>query len=99
MPPKACTVTFQDLNGTRHSVEVTAETLYEAAALALQAFRQAEFIDPNPGTASRLEVEVKAPVVRHSITVGQVMRWVGSGSSDPREGNRKARLAEMLGAK
>jgi hypothetical protein len=49
VPPKACTVWLTDHAGSRHTVEVTAESLYEAAALAWRAFRQAEFVDPNPG--------------------------------------------------
>lgn len=34
--PKTCTVSFRDSAGVRHSVEVGAETLYEAAVLALR---------------------------------------------------------------
>lgn len=99
MPVQTCTVTFRDLEGTSHSVEVVAETLYEAAGLALQAFRQARFIDPDPGSATRLEVEVRSPAVRHTVTVNQLRKWATSGSSDPRDGIRKKRLAEVLGAK
>jgi hypothetical protein len=32
VPLKACTVVVHDLNGTVHSLDVTAETLYEAVA-------------------------------------------------------------------
>ena len=47
---KTCRVTYRDLDGAAHTVEVTADTLYEAAGLALQAFMQAPFIDPpSPG--------------------------------------------------
>ena len=96
MSLKTCLVTFTDLDGTRHSVEVLADTLFEAAALALKAMAQAEFIEPNPGAASRLDIEVRQPSVTHSVTVGQVQRWIASGSSDPRVATRKARLAELL---
>jgi hypothetical protein len=34
---KACTVVVHDLNETAHSLDVTAETLYEAVAQALAA--------------------------------------------------------------
>jgi hypothetical protein len=96
VPLKSCTVTFRDLDGTGHSVDVSAETLMEAAGLALQAFRQAPFIDPDPGPASRLEVEVKSPTVRHTVTVQQVYKWMESGSTDPRDGTKKKRIAEAL---
>jgi hypothetical protein len=99
VPPRTCQVTYQDAQGCRHSVEITAESLYEAAGLALDAFRQAPFIDPNPGPASRLEVEVREPAVRHVVTVLQVEKWAASGSTDPRDGIRKKRLAETLSRK
>jgi hypothetical protein len=76
-----------------------ADSLYEAAALALKAMAHAEFIDPHPGAASRLEIQVRPPLVTHSVTVGQVRRWIESGSSDPRVAIKKARLAEMLATK
>lgn len=99
MPVQTCSVTFRDLEGTSHSVDVVAETLYEAAGLALQAFRQAKFIDPDPGSATRLEVEVRSPAVRHTVTMNQLRKWATSGSSDPRDAVRKKRVAEVLGAK
>lgn len=94
---KTCRVTFRDLEGAAHTVEVVADSLYEAAGVALEAFRQAPFIDPNPGPATRLEVEVREPAVKHVVTVAQVRKWAESGSSDPRDGIRKKRLAEALG--
>jgi hypothetical protein len=35
----------------RHSIEVTAETLYEAAAIALSMFREPKARRPSPGTS------------------------------------------------
>jgi hypothetical protein len=37
-----CTVSYVDLDGIRHSVEVEAEGLYEASVLAICAFRKHE---------------------------------------------------------
>lgn len=96
---KSCRVTYRDLDRAAHTVEVTADTLYEAAGMALQAFRQASFIDPVPGPATRLEVEVTTPAVRHVVTVQQVRKWAEAGSTAPRDGIRHKRLAEALGAK
>ncbi|MGH9201286.1 MAG: hypothetical protein ACRD2A_08630 [Vicinamibacterales bacterium] len=73
-----------------------AESVYEAAALAFRAFKQAQFLDQVPGPASRFEIEVLAPKVTHTVTVNQMKQWIASGSSDPREGTKKARLAEMI---
>jgi hypothetical protein len=90
-------VTYRDLDGSAHTVVVEAASLYEAAGLALQAFRKADFIDLEPGPAARLEVEVQSPAVRHTVTVQQVRRWAQSGSSDPRDGLSKKRVWEALG--
>jgi hypothetical protein len=99
MPRRACQVVFQDLDGVRHSVQVEAESVYEAACLAIRALRKAGFVEQHPGPASRFEVQVVEPVVTHEVTVGQVQRWLELGSSNPNEINRRQRLREMLAAK
>ena len=40
MPRQSCTVSFTGPNGVRHSVNVTAESLYGAAALGVSLLRQ-----------------------------------------------------------
>jgi len=40
MALRTCTVSCEDSDGHQHSLEVTAETLYEAVAQALAAFRK-----------------------------------------------------------
>ena len=55
-------VSYVDTPGIRHAVEVEALSLYEAAILAIRAFRQR---DCEPGQASSLEVEVQSTVVHH----------------------------------
>jgi hypothetical protein len=42
----ACIVSFVDLDGIRHSVEVEAEGLYEASVLGICAFRKHELEPP-----------------------------------------------------
>lgn len=46
-----------DLDGARHSVEVQADGLYEAAVLGLAAFRKH---DLNPAGVTEFEVEVRS---------------------------------------
>lgn len=53
----ACIVSFVDLDGVRHSVEVQAEGLYEASVLGLYAFQKHEL---EPAGLTQLEVEVAA---------------------------------------
>ena len=40
VPARACTVSYTGPDGIRHSVNVQAETLYEAVVLAIRAFRE-----------------------------------------------------------
>ena len=46
VPLRSCAVSFTDAHGMRHTVEVTAETLLEAAALALHVFKQPSWFRP-----------------------------------------------------
>jgi hypothetical protein len=68
----ACIVSFVDLDGIRHSVEVQADGLYEASVLGLCAFRRHEL---EPGAMTQLEVEVRSSVA-HSLTVTKVREWL-----------------------
>jgi hypothetical protein len=98
MPPKTCTVSVSGVRGSRHSVEVLADTLYEAAALGLKLLRDDGWVD-QPGPATRLQIEVKAPAVRHEVTVQQIQRWLEGASISPNEMVRKAKLKAMLSQK
>ena len=67
--------------GIRHSVEVAAESLYEAAALAVQEFRRHPWSDGiEPGTMTKLEVNIKSPMTTHEVNIRQLENWV-SGSA------------------
>ena len=78
-------------------MEVSAETLYEAAALALKAFRQSDFAgEAGPGSATRLTVRLRAEE-SHEVKVGQVEDWLNCMGKSPREQALKTRLNEALG--
>lgn len=88
----ACTVSFVDLDGIRHSVEVEADGLYEAAVLALCSFRKH---DLEPGGVTLMEVEVRSSV-KHTLTVTKVREWLQRGVRTPREAVLKERLRALL---
>jgi hypothetical protein len=67
----------------RHSVELTAESLFEAGVLAVSAFRKAGWIEEVPGLASRLEIEVREPAVKHTVTLVQLQRWANGATRSP----------------
>jgi hypothetical protein len=52
-------VSFNDPEGISHAVDVTAATLYEAAALAVAEFRRVGLFEVHIGPGTRLRVAVK----------------------------------------
>jgi hypothetical protein len=81
--------------GITHAVEVQAESLFEAAALALAALKKEGWTDPI-GPATRLEVEVRPPAVRHTLSVIQLQRWLATAARSPHERVMKERLKALL---
>jgi hypothetical protein len=77
VPVRSCIVSFTDPEGFRHSVEVQAESLYEAVVLATRAFKEHEC---PPGVASQLEVKILSP-----------HKSADDAYSQPRQGARLAR--------
>jgi len=93
-PPKMalCVVSFVDLDGVRHSVEIQADGLYEAAILGLHGFRKHEL---NPAALTELSVEVRSSVT-HTLTVKKVHDWLRRGVRTPKEAVLKERLRELM---
>jgi hypothetical protein len=88
-------VSFAGERGVRHSVEVTAETLYEAAAMALSIFRQSEWANEvGPGT--ELTVSVKNPETKHTVTAIQIRRWCDGVAVSPDEVLKRNRVRSLI---
>jgi hypothetical protein len=87
-----CIVSYVDIEGLRHTVEVEAESLYEAAVLAIRTFRQHKC---EPGQVSKLEVEVRSSVI-HTITPRTIYDWLNGGAKSPKEAVMKERLRALL---
>ena len=97
--PRTCVVSFRDIDGMQHSVEVTAASLYEAAALGVKAFRASIFAEwVKPGTATRLRVTVKSEEATHEVRVAQIEQWLQSSGKSPREQALKERIRNALTA-
>jgi hypothetical protein len=92
---RLCSVSLTDPDDVRHSVEVSAESLYEAGALGLAALKKDGWVD-GPGRAATLEITVLEPVVKHSISVDRVMRWLDGVTTSPAEVLKRERLKAML---
>ena len=88
----ACVVSFVDTEGIRHTVEVEAESLFEAAALAMRTFKQH---DCEPGPITKLEVEIRSAVT-HTVTPKRLHQWLEGGAKNPKEAVMKQRLREIF---
>jgi hypothetical protein len=84
----ACILSFLDLDGVRHSVEVQADGLYEAAVLGLAAFRKH---DLNPAGLTEFDIEVRS-TVKHTLPVKKIEAWLERGVRTPKEAALKERL-------
>ena len=92
---RICSVSFTDSRGIRHSVDVEAESVYEATVFAVRRFRADPWAERiTNGTV--LEVEARQPSTRHTISLQQVERWLGGVTSSPLEASKKAKLKMLL---
>jgi hypothetical protein len=95
MASRLCHVSFVDHRQMRHGVDVQADTLYEAVVLAVKELRQEPWIE-QIGPASVLDVEVRPPGTKHSLSLQQVERWLSGATTNPNEATRKAKLRMLL---
>ena len=91
MALRTCTVSFTGPSGLRHSVEVTAESIYEAAALGVSALKNSGWADAI-ALGTELEVQVREPATTHRLTVQQIRRWCDGVAVRPDETLKKRRL-------
>jgi hypothetical protein len=95
VPLRSCMVSFTGPTGVRHSVEVMGESLYEAAAVGLNALKNDGWVEViAPGTT--LQVQVREPATTHEISVAQLRRWCDGIAVSPDETLKKRRLEELL---
>ena len=95
MPARACLVSVIDIRGVRHTAEVTAESLYEAAALGLAALKRDGW-SGQVGPATRIDIRVQEPVITHQLTVQQIDRWLDGATVNPTETLKKQKLRSLL---
>jgi hypothetical protein len=96
VPIRSCSISFRGVSGVRHSVELDAESVYDAAIRGMALLRRDGWVD-NVGPATELEVEVREPATRHTVSVEQLRRWCDGIAASPAEAIRKAKLKQLLG--
>jgi hypothetical protein len=88
-------VSFVDTRGIRHSADVEAESLYEAAVLGVRRLNEHPWVE-QIGSGTVMDIEVREPSTRHAVTLQQVERWLAGATANPTEASKKAKLKMML---
>jgi hypothetical protein len=91
---RTCTVSFSGSSGIRHSVEVTAKSVYEAAALGVSALRKSGWTDAL-ALVTELEIQVREPT-SHRATLHQIHRCCDGIATSPDETLKKRKLKQLL---
>jgi len=95
MARRTCSVSFTDIKGIRHTVDVDADSLYEAAILGIRRLNDDPWIE-KIGPATVLDIEAREPAAKHSLSLQQVERWLSGATANPNEASKKAKLKMML---
>jgi hypothetical protein len=94
---RICTVAVKDVQDIEHSVEVTAETLYEAIATALAALQKDVWVDEIGQGFTTVTVVVQQPPVKHEVKIKDFLSWLGRQGRSPAEVILKQKLEKILG--
>jgi hypothetical protein len=92
---RACTVSVVAPSGVRQSVDVTAESLYEAAVQGFALLKADSWSEPMP-PGTQIEIQVRAPATTHFVTLAQLRRWVDGIAVNPDEMLKKRKLKQLL---
>jgi len=93
---RTCRVTGRDIDGVEHSVEVTADSLFEAVARGLAALREADWAGDIGHGQTTVRVVVKQPEIEHMVRMRDFEAWLESNARSPAEMALKTRLRELL---
>ena len=93
---KRCRVSFVDHEGVSHSVEVDAESLYEAVGLGIARLGRAEFVRYAPG--GEFLVEVREPSTEHRVTLKQFESWMKQSPRGPRYVTLRQKITAARGS-
>jgi len=91
-----CVVRLKDSHDTEHSVEVFAESLYEAVLRGLSRLQIVGWENNTNETIKRVEVEIHQEPTRHIVDVPKLLKWIQEDSMYPAQQTRKAKLRKLL---
>lgn len=93
-----CVIAFRDGEGVEHSVELTAESLYEASILALDRFRRCPWSREPSFEAGTLKAEVWEPPTIHRVNVPDLDKWLKRPGGKPHEVALRNKLRQKIGS-
>ena len=79
-----------------HTVDVTAETLYEAVAAALTALQQDSWVGEIAQGLNTVSVLVQQPPVKHEVKMKDFLSWLGRQGGSPVEVMLRERVRKLL---
>jgi hypothetical protein len=85
------------IRDVEHSIEVTAETLYEAIATAVAALQEDNWAGEISQGLTTVSVLVQQPPVKHEVRMKDFLAWLGRQGGSPAEVMLKQRLEKILG--
>jgi hypothetical protein len=97
MSVRSCKVTIEDMNGVRHTVDVTAGSLYEAVALGMAAIRTDEWVTGIAQGLNAVKVRVTNVPVEHEVRLMDFTKWLDRNGGSPREMSDRKRIRSILG--
>ena len=92
-----CTVAVKDIQDVEHSIEVTAETLFEAIATALAALQRDNWVGDIGEGLTTVSVLVQQPPVKHEVKMKDFLSWLRRQGRSPAEVILKQKLEKILG--
>jgi hypothetical protein len=96
MAVNRCRVSYSDAEGV-HSVEVSAETLFEAVAQAVVEFKDDRTVSNPPGPDTDFTVSVMRKPIEHCIRLKRIQAWAEPTTvGGPAEMLRRERVRKML---
>jgi hypothetical protein len=85
------------MDGVTHTVELTAETLYEAVALGMAAIRTDEWVEGIAQGLNPVKVRVTNVAVEHEVRLMDFTQWLDRIGGSPREMSDRKRIRSILG--
>jgi hypothetical protein len=93
-----CRVSFADSEGVLHGVDVDAESLYEAVAIAVANLREDDVSPCQPGLMTEFTVTVYKNPTEHKIRLAQVLKWSEPTTKEGPAGiTKRNRVRSLLG--